>query len=400
MASSTLVLHRFLRQYVDELKALDVLQSIAIEIEQAFEAVHRHEFVEEFEVGDGKTYKVAGPQTAHNVLDLIYSNTPLLTDRDLDGKPASSSSEPSLIATMLQSLDVEPSMKVLEIGTGTGYNAALIAELTKDQSSVTTIDVNKRVISRAKRLMANAGYSGIFVASGDGVEGYSKRSPYDRIVATAAFPDFPWELPRQLSEGGLVLIPLQHGGGAAAPLVKAWNSSENCMVGRIIDWAGFMPIRTDLLDDTPWPSSFPEVDSRHVDAEYDHFDALLNSRMTLSDYRKGQRTWWDFHFYLGIADPRACHAPSRIGLVDKDRKSAIVVDKKSIKQWGDDSLFEDLEKYYREWDEMGRPKTSDWNVTLSKLATNETLQPRKDGAFVLRRPRTIETLALSESSQR
>ena len=190
MASSTLVLHRFLRQYVDELKALGVLQSIAIEIEQAFEAVHRHEFVEEFEVGDGNTYKVAGPQTAHNVLDLIYSNTPLLTDRDWDGKLASSSSQPSLIATMLQRLDVEPSMKVLEIGTGTGYNAALIAELTKDQSSVTTIDVNKRVISRAKRLMANAGYSGIFVASGDGVEGYSKRSPYDRIVATAAFPRF------------------------------------------------------------------------------------------------------------------------------------------------------------------------------------------------------------------
>ena len=219
MASSTSVVRSFVRRYVDELKALGVFQSIPIE--QAFEAVHRHQFVEEFEVGAGSTHKAVGPQTDHDVLEIIYSNTPLLTDRDFDGRPASSSSEPSLIATMLYRLDVEPSMRVLEIGTGTGYNAALIAELTKDKSSVTTIDVNESVISRVKRLMANAGYSDIFIALGDGVEGYRRRSPYDRIVATAAFPDFPWELPRQLSEGGLLLIPLQPGGRERFDLDRA-----------------------------------------------------------------------------------------------------------------------------------------------------------------------------------
>jgi protein-L-isoaspartate(D-aspartate) O-methyltransferase len=109
------------------------------------------------------------PRPGH--LELIYSDIALgtrLVERFGARLPASSTSQPALVADMLELLEVAAGLRVLEVGAGTGYNAALLAELVGDQGLVTTVDVAEDVVARPRRLLAGAGYPEITVLCRDG----------------------------------------------------------------------------------------------------------------------------------------------------------------------------------------------------------------------------------------
>ncbi len=123
----------YIPAYVDHLKESGAISESAVE--KAFRRVPRHLFVERFYIGNGKR---GWEQVEHDStraraehLEKIYSDTALVTRLE-DNVPTSSTSQPSLMAGMLESLDLRPGMRVLEIGAGTGYNAALMAELAQD----------------------------------------------------------------------------------------------------------------------------------------------------------------------------------------------------------------------------------------------------------------------------
>jgi protein-L-isoaspartate(D-aspartate) O-methyltransferase (PCMT) len=94
-------------------------------------------------------------------LETIYSGEAVITRRASDGIPISSSSMPEIMASMLQQLDVQPSHRVLEIGAGTGYNAALLAVLTGSDGEVTTIDIDEAIVREARERLNVAGHPGI-----------------------------------------------------------------------------------------------------------------------------------------------------------------------------------------------------------------------------------------------
>jgi SAM-dependent methyltransferase len=115
-------------------------------------------------------------------------------DRYVDGLKAAGAA--SLVATMLELLGLAEGMTVLEIGAGTGYNAALMAEIVGGQHLVVTVGVRDDVVAQTRRLLAGAGYPGIRVLLRDGFEGVPERAPFDRIVATVGWracwtPDGP-----------------------------------------------------------------------------------------------------------------------------------------------------------------------------------------------------------------
>jgi protein-L-isoaspartate(D-aspartate) O-methyltransferase len=114
-------------------------------------------------------------------------------------------SNPFVVAYMTQSLEPAKSDKVLEIGTGSGYQAAILAELC---NTVYTIEIVPALATRAQELLQRLGYQNIHVKTGDGYEGWSEHAPYDAIIVTCAPTRIPQPLKQQLKEGGRMIIPV------------------------------------------------------------------------------------------------------------------------------------------------------------------------------------------------
>lgn len=114
-------------------------------------------------------------------------------------------SQPFIVALMTQSAMLKPSDRVLEIGTGSGYQAAVLAEIVKE---VYTIEIVKNLADEAKERLARIGYKNIKVLRGDGYHGWKEAAPFDAILITAATPQIPQPLLDQLKMGGRIIAPV------------------------------------------------------------------------------------------------------------------------------------------------------------------------------------------------
>ena len=116
-------------------------------------------------------------------------------------------SAPHMVAMMTEFLDVAAGQKILEVGTGSGYQAAVIGELLED-GVLYTIERIPELAARSEKLLTKLGYLNVHMVVGEGTKGYGKEAPYDRIIVTAAAPHVPKALLSQLADGGKLLIPV------------------------------------------------------------------------------------------------------------------------------------------------------------------------------------------------
>jgi protein-L-isoaspartate(D-aspartate) O-methyltransferase len=114
-------------------------------------------------------------------------------------------SQPYMVAVMTELLELKGNEKVLEIGTGSGYQAAILAELAKD---VYTVERVALLANRTEERFHSLGYNNIHIKVGDGTLGWSEEAPFDRIIITAGTPGIPNPLIEQLSEGGIIVAPV------------------------------------------------------------------------------------------------------------------------------------------------------------------------------------------------
>jgi len=131
--------------------------------------------------------------------DRAYGNYPLPIGEN------QTISQPYIVALMTQALSIKPTDKVLEIGTGSGYQAAILAELA---SIVYTIERIETLSNRARTNLYSQGYNNIYLIVGDGTKGLEEYAPYDKIMVTAAAPHVPGSLLSQLANGGKLVIPV------------------------------------------------------------------------------------------------------------------------------------------------------------------------------------------------
>ena len=172
---------------VDRLVAAGTVRSGAVE--RALRTVPRHRFVPEMDV-----------RTAYE------DRAPLVKD-DEDGG-LSTISQPTMVAVMLELTDLHPGQRVLEIGTGTGYNAALLGQLVGAGGEVVSIDLEADLVGRARSVLASLGMTQVAVHTGDGSAGWPEAAPFDCVIATAGVDEIPPAWREQTAVGGRLLVPM------------------------------------------------------------------------------------------------------------------------------------------------------------------------------------------------
>ena len=207
----------------DHIKSFGTFQTP--QVEAAFRTVPRHLFL---------------PSVS---LDDAYSRNPVVTRRAPDGTSLSSASSPKLVATMLEQLAVQPGQRILEIGAATGFNAALLAELTGPAGAVVTIELDDDLATEAAANLHHAGYPNVQALCGDGALGYPSQAPYDRIIVTAEAWDVVPAWWDQLALDGHVVVPLRLHGSGLTRSIGFRRYDPSSLVSASAAVCGFVPMR-------------------------------------------------------------------------------------------------------------------------------------------------------------
>jgi protein-L-isoaspartate(D-aspartate) O-methyltransferase len=319
-----------------------------------------------------------------SALEEVYRDQAIVTKNE-DGVPVSSSSQPAMMALMLQQLEVRPGLNVLEIGAGTGYNAALLSELVGPSGSVSTIEIDPEVVTWARERLTGAGYDGVRVIEGDGSDGWPAGAPYDRIELTVGAADIapPWV--EQLKPGGILVLPL-------------WiNTVQICLAlvkedGRLRSVSslpcGFTRIRGRLAGRDQYRELFPGVIlSTGAGAPSD--DVV---RRTLSQPpRRGEFTtagsWFGFMLWLALKggsmlsvstdnDASLGFAGFAGGVIDAAGDSACLLTltlagdgPATILSYGSDAAQAQVTRLFNDWQAAGSPDIQQIGVTAVPSTT-------------------------------
>ncbi len=193
-------------------------------VEQALRAVPREAFIPEASIEEA-----------------LDAYTAYVTKRAADGRSLSSASAPTVVALMLDQLDVRPGHRVLEIGTGTGYNAALLSHLVGRNGHVVTVDIDPDATTRARTALDTTGHAGVDVITGDGADGAHGLGEFDRIVITAGAWDVPPAWTEQLAPDGRLVLPLRWRGQTRA-VAFTHHPDQELLRSDSIELCGFIPM--------------------------------------------------------------------------------------------------------------------------------------------------------------
>jgi protein-L-isoaspartate(D-aspartate) O-methyltransferase len=337
-------------------------------VERAFRTVRRDRCVPAFYQSASKRITVPQDDTPPaDALEAIYDDNALLTRLpDEDARSASSTSQPSLMARMLEALDLQPGHRTLEVGAGTGYNAALITTITT--APVTSIDVQPDVVDDARQAIQRLGLDhDVTVLAADGYLGHPDAAPYQRIIVTVACTGISPRWVDQLATDGRVLAPIAHGGDH--PLLDV-QLTDGGPVGRPVLWTGFMRASGPLYQ---WPDPRrPLIVNPLPEADFTSHDDVLPD-LTQSDYD-------DLRYFMATRDPRItdAYAPNinddlfdeRCALIDPDRGNAFITTG-TVAITGDLNLLDDIRHLYAEWERLDRPRLTDWQCRLMPAGDRE-----------------------------
>lgn len=315
-------------------------------------------------------------------LSNVYSNRVIVTQFD-DGatlwpevgrRPTCSASMPSAVAGMIGALDVQPGQSILEIGTGTGYNAALLSELVGSRGNVTTVEIDHAVGKDARQRLDAAGYHHVDARVQDAATTASLGT-FHRVIATASvhLGQLPYTWVESTRPGGVILAPMRTD-LTSGPLVRFSVSNEGLVHGRAISVrVGFMEIRSHRVaslpsDDLRWNDEFAQQSTTDVSP----FGVLLyeDPRWAVAvalpscRYNLEKRTPERDHGVAWLTDPVS---GSWASIVPGDDDTYIA------RQSGPRSLWDEAETAYRWWKRNGEPPIEAWEWTITRDRQSVTL---------------------------
>lgn len=322
------------------------------------------------------------PALQQSWLDLVYSDTSLVTkclahpslamagDQPLLVS-TSSSTMPSLMARMLEALDLHDGHRVLEIGTGTGYNAALLCH-RRGSANVVSIDVDSDLVAAAEGYLAGLDHHPTLMV-GDGSAGVAHHAPYDRIIATAAVPDIPLPWVEQLAPGGRILANLRGdlAGGTLCLLTKHGDDDE--IIGPVLPLGGhFMWLRPRADSPLRAPEPPHTRSSRHAARTSTGLDAATlvdddSFRFLLQLQLHGAH---GFRF-AQVYDPRRRAKCDGVVIEACDGSHAEVIadpeldGQHPVIQAGPRRLWDSVEAAHQLWQHLGQPEPGRFGIVAN-----------------------------------
>jgi protein-L-isoaspartate(D-aspartate) O-methyltransferase len=349
----------------------------------AFRAVPRHRFVATFHATDPddgvSTWSLDPARPDPRALALAYDSSRALA---LNASGTSTISAPDVVAAMLDALGLAPGQRVLEIGTGSGFNAALMAALVAPGGAVVTIDIDDEIVAGARRALADVGVTGVEVIAADGADGAPAHAPYHRVVATVGCADVAPAWIEQLAPDGRLLVPLEHGGWH--PVVRFVLADEGALVGRVVTPASFVRVAGALDRPLPWVTGSAARRARRATGS-----RPLPRR--LRGTWAGHHRLYDVAFHVALVD----HRSARLAALDDGAGSwAVLAPSAAAVSWdgpqGSD-LASDLVSAATDWVDRGAPAIGAYEIRMA---------PRRDEVaagtgWVVERPHHRQAVRLA-----
>jgi len=237
-----------------------------------------------------------------------YQDEAIVTRRDAAGMAVSSSSQPAMMAIMLAQLGLSPGHRVLEIGAGTGYNAALISEITGPSGHVVSVDIDPEIAQEARDHLAAAGYPDVTVLAADGADGDASHAPFDRVIATVGVADLSPAWLSQLTPDGRIVVPLDVRGTQLS--VAFERAADGRWASLSIAPCGFMrmrgsqadPARVTQLGSGLWLALPEEREVAAVPSVADPPSATEATGVSPT----GPDVSWGLRLWLAVHEARAC----------------------------------------------------------------------------------------------
>ncbi len=354
----------YARRLADELARGGKLTSP--EWRAAVSAVPRHHLVPTYYQhvqGSWQLVESASPEG----LAAVYANRVLLTavtTTDRGTVIRSSATQPGLMTRMLEALNIRNGQRVLEIGTGTGYNAALLSHRLGDQH-VFSIDIEPDLLGLARDRLAELGYRPTLVA-GDGAAGLPDHAPFDAIIATCAVPAVPWAWIDQTRPGGVILTDLKTAVGAGS-LVRLTRVGADRAEGR------FDPVYAAFMDLRHQPGA--STHAGHTRRDRDKAEVRTTSLGPRTPW-ENLLVWFLASFDLGpgiehgYTGADAIRPPTASWIVTADGSWAEVTlaDENSlhrVAEGGPRRLWSVLERAQQTWTDLGRPGWDRFGLTVT-----------------------------------
>jgi protein-L-isoaspartate(D-aspartate) O-methyltransferase len=307
----------------------------------AFAVVPRHVFVPRFYENTSEGSVQIDAASSGTWLDAVYTDRHLVIRDDV----TSSSTAPSLMATMLQALDLAGDERVLEVGTGTGYNAALLSERLSD-AQVVSIDIDPQLVDDARQHLAAAGYHPLLAAT-DGSAGLADHAPYDRIIATCRLDYIPPAWLTQLRPTGVIVVPM---GAGIARISKQPDGIASGVF--LASPAYFMPLR--------------HHSEQTAVADLIQTATAAAGRTREYTYDAGIYRDNDARFWLDLTQPdvRTMNTESAAIAYHPDGSWARLSNG-AVVQGGSRNLWDDVEETHQVWLDHGKPTRERYRLALA-----------------------------------